>query len=50
MNKIEKLIVIALALAMANLMILDGIVENECTIHRPLKCVTSLDSEARICK
>lgn len=45
----EKLILIAIALAMANLMILDGIVEYECKLHRPLRCETTLESEMRVC-
>lgn len=50
MNKTKKLILIALALVMANLIIFNGIVDKECRLHHELKCVTSLDSEARVCR
>lgn len=50
MNKTKKLILIALALVMANLIILDGIVENDHTKHRPLHCETTLESEMRVCR
>ena len=46
----KKLILIALALVMANLMLFNGVVENECKLHHELKCATSLDSEARVCR
>ena len=50
MNKTKKLILIALALVTANLIILDGIVENDHTKHRPLHCEYNIITEARICK
>ena len=46
----NKLILIAIALAMANLMILDGIIDNECRIHHPLRCEYNLNTDARVCR
>ena len=50
MNKTKKLALIALALAMANLMILDGIIDNTCRLHRPIHCEYNLVTEARVCR
>ena len=50
MNKTKKLALIALALAIANLIVFDGIVENTCKKHRPLHCEYNIITEARICK
>lgn len=49
MNKTKKLALIALGLAMLNLLILDGIIDNTCRIHHQIHCEYDLVSEARVC-
>lgn len=47
----NKLILIVLALVMANLLIAMGIIENTQRLHRPVRCgYLYSDSEVRVCQ
>lgn len=47
----KKLILIMLALVMANLMIAMGIIENTQRLHRPVRCnYLYSDSEVKVCQ
>lgn len=46
----NKLIITAAVLAALNLMILDGIIDNECRIHHPIRCEYNLNTDARVCR
>ena len=46
----KKLILIALALVMANLIIFDGVAQHDLMLHRPVHCTYALESEMRVCQ
>lgn len=49
MNKTKKLALIALGLAILNLLILDAILDNVCRLDHQVRCETTLESEMRVC-